>query len=268
MADDTEAAPPAAAASRRKSTYVPTGRPRGRPPGARNKPKQAAAGAEVQVKGAKPQVKAAKPQVGGGGPLPGSKLPGGDTVPPLPAEAVTKRGRGRPPGARNKAKGAVTPPQTRPAAPPAEMTQADLDHRPTTEQRNRVEEMVYLGVDHEIIARALAISVVGFRWHYRVEIEDGPARKEMERVTLLFDSARKGNISAQKLLGQRGAIAAAAGRISERARPPKVEKPVREAAPPKPGKKEEQQEAALKVTGKFAPPDAPRLVAKDGMKVG
>lgn len=158
------------------------------------------------------------------------------------------------------------PPKKKAARRGAAIDPAIADHRPTLDDRDTVEQMKFCGERDAVIARALRIPVKVLRHHYRVELEDGPARKQKEVIGLLFESARKsGNVSALKRLAELGQIAGAAAAIESRGRPrkkvdPADVEPERPIAAPKPGKKEQRQAAANAIGGKFAPPDPPRLV--------
>jgi hypothetical protein len=127
-------------------------------------------------------------------------------------------------------------------------------YRPSIEDRVAVEQMRYCGESDNVIARALRISPHTLRKHFADELENGHANRRREVIGLLFESAKNGNISAQKTLQDIGRVAGAAEAIDRRSEP----------APAKVGKKEEQQAAAERVTGKFAPPTPPKLVVSNG----
>lgn len=126
------------------------------------------------------------------------------------------------------------------------------EHRPTIEMRQTVEEMKFCGESEDVIARALGISTPTLRKHYAVELSDGHSNRRKEVIGLLFTAARKGNVSAAKRLDEMGRIAGAASAVK-----------AREVKPPKLGKKEQAQEAAAQVGGKFAPPAGPKLVVNN-----
>jgi len=126
-------------------------------------------------------------------------------------------------------------------------------YKPTIEGRRKVEQMKFCGESDNVIARALGIDPETLRKHFADELADGHAQRKAELVGLLFDAARKGNVSAMKRLDDMGRAAGAAEAVSRRA-----------AAAPKLPKKEQQQQAAENVTGKFAPPAAPKLVVSNG----
>ena len=126
------------------------------------------------------------------------------------------------------------------------------EHRPTIEMRQTVEEMKFCGESEDVIARALGISTPTLRKHYAVELSDGHSNRRKEVIGLLFTAARKGNVSAAKRLDEMGRVAGAAEAVKRR-----------EAPAPKLGKKEQQQEAASQVGGKFATPSGPKLVVNN-----
>lgn len=126
------------------------------------------------------------------------------------------------------------------------------EHRPTIANRQTVEEMKFCGESEDVIARALGISTPTLRKHYSVELTDGHSNRRKEIIGILFDAARKGNVSAAKRLDEMGKVAGAAAAVK-----------AREVKAPKLGKKEQQQEAAAEVGGKFAPPAGPKLVVNN-----
>jgi hypothetical protein len=126
------------------------------------------------------------------------------------------------------------------------------EHRPTIANRQTVEEMKFCGESEDVIARALGISTPTLRKHYAVELTDGHANRRQEVISLLFTAARKGNVSAAKRLDEMGRVAGAAAAVK-----------AREPAAPRLGKKEQQQEAAIQVGGKFATPSGPKLVVNN-----
>lgn len=121
-------------------------------------------------------------------------------------------------------------------------------YRPTIEARQTVEEMKFCGESENTIARALGIDVDTMRKHFGDELADGHAQRRKEVIGLLFRSARDGNVTAQKKLEEMGRAAGASEAVK-----------ARETKPPKLGKKEEQQQAAERVTGRFSPPEPPKL---------
>lgn len=126
-------------------------------------------------------------------------------------------------------------------------------YRATIEDRRTVEQMKFVGESDNTIARALGIDPDTLRKHFADELADGHAQRRKEVINLLFESARGGNVSAQKKLEEMGRAAGAAEAVRgrETAQPAKEEKL---------GKKAAQKKAAEQIGGKFAPPEAPRLV--------
>jgi hypothetical protein len=131
-------------------------------------------------------------------------------------------------------------------------------YSPTIESRQMVEEMKFCGESENTIARALRIDVDTMRKHFADELAYGHASRRREIVSLLFKSARDGNVSAQKKLEEMGRVAGAAAEIDRRGQAPTP------PAPPKLGKKEQQLVDAKEVTGKFAPPAPPKLIVNNG----
>jgi hypothetical protein len=112
-----------------------------------------------------------------------------------------------------------------------------------------VEQMRYCGESEAIIARALSVHPNTLRKHYGNELADGYANRRKEVIALIFESARKGSATAQKRIDEMGRVAGAAEAVDARA-----------TKAPTLGKKGEQQQAAERVVGKFAPPAGPKLV--------
>lgn len=125
-------------------------------------------------------------------------------------------------------------------------------YRASLEDRTTVEQMKFVGESEATIARALRIDPDTLRKHFAEELADGHAQRRKEVIGLLFDSARGGNVSAQKKLEEMGRVASASEAIKDRERP---------AA--KVGKKEERKRAAENVGGKFATPAPPKLVVSN-----
>ncbi|HUC70398.1 MAG TPA: hypothetical protein VMS01_04320 [Stellaceae bacterium] len=102
--------------------------------------------------------------------------------------------------------------------------------KPTAKLRRAVEEMRACGEAQETIARAIGCSDETLRKHFANELATGHAVRRREVIGLLFQSARGGNVSAQR-------------KLDDMTRPGAA-RPEGERAPPL-GKKEEAQEAAL-----------------------
>lgn len=115
--------------------------------------------------------------------------------------------------------------------------------------RREVAELVSCGMIQDDIARAIGCSTPTLQKHFDEELKTGTARKRAEVIKLLYRNARAGNVSAQKQLETMTKIGAASDAVGRRSE-----------ADPTLGKKEEQQAAAGRVEGKFAPPAPPKLV--------
>lgn len=123
--------------------------------------------------------------------------------------------------------------------------------KPTAANRRKVEELVSCGVSQDDCARALGITKPTLVKHFEEELANGVARKRAEVIAMLYKQARKGNATCIKKLEEMSRVAGAAEAVGGRAKTPKE---------PTPGKKEQQQAAAGRVAGKYAPPAAPKLV--------
>lgn len=126
--------------------------------------------------------------------------------------------------------------------------------QPTDAQRRQVEAMAGYGIPHDDIARVLTIDPKTLRKHFRDELATG-ATKATARVAESLYKKATGDGAA--------AVTAAIFWLKTRAG---WKEPERERdAPDAPlGKKEQRQRDAEAVTGKFSPPQAPRLVVKNG----
>ncbi|HTV69316.1 MAG TPA: hypothetical protein VMF90_12335 [Rhizobiaceae bacterium] len=120
---------------------------------------------------------------------------------------------------------------------------------PTEEQREKVRVLKAGGMSNEAIGVALGISEPTLTKYFSSDIEVGAAKVTAEIMMARYNSAKGGNVAAQnKVLELAGAV-----RAQEKRAP----------AEPKPGKKEERQAAAERVSGKFAPPEPPKLVVNN-----
>lgn len=126
------------------------------------------------------------------------------------------------------------------------------EYRPSIADREIVEQMKFCGESDATIARALRIDPDTLRKHFPDELADGYASRRRQVIGLLFEQATNGNTAATKKLEEMGRMTRASESIDSRA-------PVA----PKLGKKEEQQQAAERVEGKFAPPEPPKLVVNN-----
>jgi hypothetical protein len=141
-------------------------------------------------------------------------------------------------------------------AKPASKPRGRPPFRPTLEQRAVVEQMKFCGESENTIARALQIDVDTMRKHFPDELADGHATRRRQVIGMLFKQAEAGNTAATKKLEEMGRVAGAAAAVEARGSA--------EMPSAKLGKKEERQQAAERVTGKFAPPDPPKLVVNNG----
>jgi hypothetical protein len=129
-------------------------------------------------------------------------------------------------------------------------------HQWTLENSNRVLLAFARGLSLEQAAVVIGVSLPTLRKHYFSEVKqqaEAKLRMEMTQLVRLNKTAAEGNVAAEKELGRRlekAAIADTADRVANRGR---------NGAPAQPrlGKKEEAQEAAQAVTGRFAPRSAP-----------
>lgn len=107
---------------------------------------------------------------------------------------------------------------------------------PTAAHRRQVEELLSVGTSADIVARAIGITEPTLRKHFAEELANGMAKRRAEVMNLLFKSARKGNVAAQKHLEQMTARAAAEAAFTGADEAP---------AAVKRGKKEQAADAAL-----------------------
>lgn len=130
-------------------------------------------------------------------------------------------------------------------------------HLVTDENRRKVMVLAAFDKNEEQIAAALSITPPTLRKHYFRELRsrlEARQRLEGKLLAALLAEVDKGNVSAVDKLWKRldrHDLATVSDRVANRG---KVE-PKRAK-----GKKELQREAAGEVSGKFAPPPAPRLV--------
>lgn len=131
--------------------------------------------------------------------------------------------------------------------------------KPTAAMRRQVEELRSCGMSEDSIARAIGISTPTLQKHFAEELLNGSAKKRAEVIRMLYRSAAKGNVSAQKKLEEMTRQAALAEAMM-------VPRPT-EAKAPKLGKKQQEAaaaEAAAAPGQKFAPPQPPKLVVNNG----
>jgi hypothetical protein len=107
----------------------------------------------------------------------------------------------------------------------------------------------------EAIATQVGLSEPTLRKYYLRELERGPDLARGRVLEQMYSKAMAGNVTAQRAflqLTETGLATVAAGKIDQRGAP--------EPRPERLGKKEERQQAAERIDGKFAPPPAPKLV--------
>lgn len=114
------------------------------------------------------------------------------------------------------------------------------------EIRERVAEMASCAMPYVDIAKVIGCTVPTLRKHLRQELMAGAAIKRAEVVGLLYQSAKAGNVSAQKHLElmTRPAEAAAEAALGKKAR-----------------RQIKAEESAS--SGRFAAPKAPKLVVNN-----
>ncbi len=86
------------------------------------------------------------------------------------------------------------------------MPSGRLPFQVTDEMRLRVEEYVSCGMTQEQIAKALGCDCDTLRKHCHDELVNGRARRRAEVVEMIFGTARKGNVTAQKKLEEMTAV--------------------------------------------------------------
>lgn len=130
-------------------------------------------------------------------------------------------------------------------------------HTPTDEKRKQVIMLQAFGWTLEKIAAAMSISPPTLRKVYFRELKvrlEARARVEAKLITELMKQVEAGNVSAIDKFFKRldkADLAMLAEQVAGRGKADKT-KPV--------GKKDQAQQAAKEVAGKYAPPAAPRLI--------
>lgn len=130
-------------------------------------------------------------------------------------------------------------------------------HKRAAEVAEKVSVLRAAGLTVEQIAARLLLSEPTLRKYYFRELDDAHAAAEAVLVEAMWAKAREGNVSAARFIREsfgRGEAAKAEQKVRGRRQP--VEEPL--------GKKAEAHAAALKVAGKFAPPEPPRLIVDNG----
>ena len=134
-------------------------------------------------------------------------------------------------------------------------------YAPTEEDREKVRVLKAGGMSDDAVATALGISAPTLRKHFSYELDVGTAKTRAELLLALHRSAMGGNVAAQKKALELVTAAAAGDAIRGRETPSATSSGG--SRMPKLGKKEEQQQAAENVEGKFAPPSGPRLAVNN-----
>ncbi len=125
--------------------------------------------------------------------------------------------------------------------------------KPTPAQRDRVMRLRADGWSKERIARLIGTDHETLSANFAAELEHGADIKTDALLEAAERGAKKGNAALIKWLSDRQSAARAGRQLEERAAPP-AEAPTRKL-----GKKEERQEAAARVGGKYATPAGPKL---------
>lgn len=97
---------------------------------------------------------------------------------------------------------------------------------PTKAQRKKVEELISCGMSVEDVAHVIGVSHPTLRDRCAEEISGGRAKKRAEVIALLYRTARKGNVTAQKHLEAMTGMVAPGGTKPKDAKPPKLGKKV------------------------------------------
>lgn len=108
------------------------------------------------------------------------------------------------------------------------------EYAPKASERRDVILYAACGMSEDDIARAIGVAPKTLRKHFAEEVATGWARKRAQNLKRLDAAAAKGNVSAQKYLDQRMGAAQ-----------PFVSEPAAQSRPPKLGKKEVAQHAAI-----------------------
>lgn len=131
------------------------------------------------------------------------------------------------------------------------------EHTWSLENSNKVLLAFARGLSVKEAATAIGVSVPTLRKHYFAEVAKRTAarlRMEMTQLARLNTAAQDGNVAAEKELFKRldkAALSNLADRVANRGGAERK---------PKLGKKEEAQENAGNVRGKYAPPEPPGLL--------
>lgn len=124
-------------------------------------------------------------------------------------------------------------------APEPEAPKVKIDPK----QRDRVGRLKYGGMSNEDIAGVLDVELAFLEEHFVRELKIGAAKVKAEAIDLVYDSAKAGNVQAQRKLLDMGTADGTATLA---------------------GKKEQRAAQAQKASaGKFAPPAPPKLVVNN-----
>lgn len=134
--------------------------------------------------------------------------------------------RGRPPGSKNKRQVVKAPkvdrkPPTKDVANPGPVPKVQrvaggaYEYQPTTDHRIFVEVGMLRGRKLNEIARSVGISVPTLKKHFKDEITNGRVRLQMKLDVALFEKAKKGDVSAYKVIMADVAVADAERRLQE-----------------------------------------------------
>lgn len=130
-------------------------------------------------------------------------------------------------------------------------------HVPTAENRRFVQLSLACGHDEDAIAAALQITVRTLNRHYFHELSGKASARlklEMKNMAAMVSQVEAGSVAAMSLLDkkmERLRLQSLSDKFTDRPAKAASQKPI--------GIKAAAKEAAGKVTGKFAPPAAPRL---------
>ena len=117
-------------------------------------------------------------------------------------------------------------------------------YAPTFTDRRKVEERRAAGMSVAQIAVSMRIDRQTLEKHFAEEIEFGHSRRRGEVVDMLFQAARKGNVSALKALERMTDLSSVEQAWMKTAAKAAEAKERAEAKPAKVGKKEQEQVAA------------------------
>jgi DNA-binding CsgD family transcriptional regulator len=94
--------------------------------------------------------------------------------------------------------GAKKKPRAKKAKKQARKSSGRPEFKPTAEQRERVEILIGGGMAIDEIAAALNLAKNTLKKHFGVELRMGRSKKRAEVLEAMYNSAKGGNVSAQK----------------------------------------------------------------------